>query len=34
MQEPNWPGCFQAWEQLGWLAAPGMGVRAVPFMET
>ena len=36
MQEPSWPGCFQAWERLGWLAAPGMGVGVgvVPFMET
>ena len=40
MQEPRWPGCFQAWEHLGWLGASGMvgstrmGVGVVPFMET
>ena len=26
MQEPSWPGCLKAWEQLGCLVAPGVGV--------
>lgn len=31
MQEPSWPGCLQAWEQLGCSGAPGMGGVDLPW---
>ena len=32
MQEPNWPECLEAWEQLGCLVAQGVGVGVGRFL--